>query len=55
MSIRGQPAIPAAPPRTVVQRNRDHLIGPLASTVSAVTAAISVLVVAVVALALGIA
>jgi hypothetical protein len=54
MSIRPQPAIPAALPRTAVQRDRDHLMSWLACTVSALAAAISVLVVAVMALALGI-
>jgi hypothetical protein len=53
MSIESQPAIPASLPRTAVQRDRDHLMRWASSAITALTAAASVLVVAAVALALG--
>ncbi len=54
MSIDVQPAIPAGLARQRAQRDHDRLMRWLSSAVTALTAAISVLVVAVVALALGI-
>jgi hypothetical protein len=54
MSIENQPAIPVALPRLSTLRDNDRLMRWCSSTVTALTAAISVLVVAVVALALGI-
>jgi hypothetical protein len=54
MSIENQPAIPAALPRPSAQRDNDRLMRWCSSVLTALTAAISVLVVAVVALALGI-
>lgn len=52
MSIEAKPAIPASLP--AVQGDRDHLMSWASSAITALTAAVSVLVVAVVALALGI-
>jgi hypothetical protein len=54
MSIESQPAIPVALPRFSALRDNDRLMRWVSSAVTALTAAISVLVVAVVALALGI-
>jgi len=54
MSIDTQPAIPAGLPRAGSQRDKDRLMRWLSSAVTALTAAISILAVAVVALALGI-
>ena len=54
MSIQTQPGIPAPLPRASAQADNERLMRWLSSALTALTAAISVLVVAVVALALGI-
>jgi hypothetical protein len=54
MSIDTQPAIPPGLPRPGAQRDNDRLMRWFSSAVTALTAAISILVVAVAAVVLGI-